>query len=211
MEILTESIKDYLVEIYDKDISEIGYADILHIESLTIDGRNEFNEKTPVSFKDIKLFKNLKYLEIRNTIITTSLLSILEDMTYLENLILRNCTIRKSVTTMNNLKKIIQLRVNNCKNFSFELINELNLNYLTIEDMQIQGFNILKNNHINVFDISRSKLKNANGLKKVNTDKLVIKRKEYNKYKKILDNTKYGLIIMADTGYYIEIDLNEKD
>ena len=207
MEILTESIKDYLVEKFDKGISEIGYADILHIESLTIDGKDEFNEKSPISFNDIKLFKNLKYLEIRNTLITTNLISILEDMPYLENLILRNCTIRKSVTTMNNLKKILQLRINNCKNFNFELINELNLLNLTIENMQVQGFNNLKNNHINSLDISIAKLKNANGLKKINIDKLVIKRKEYNKYKKILDNTKYDLIIMADKGFYIEIDL----
>jgi len=207
MEILTESIKDYLVEKFDKGISEIGYADILHIESLTIDGKDEFNEKSPISFNDIKLFKNLKYLEIRNTLITTNLISILEDMPYLENLILRNCTIRKSVTTMNNLKKILQLRINNCKNFNFELINELNLLNLTIENMQVQGFNNLKNNHINSLDISMAKLKNANGLKKINIDKLVIKRKEYNKYKKILDNTKYDLIIMADKGFYIEIDL----
>lgn len=207
MEILTESIKDYLVEKFDKGISEIGYADILHIESLTIDGKDEFNEKSPISFNDIKLFKNLKYLEIRNTLITTNLISILEDMPYLENLILRNCTIRKSVTTMNNLRKILQLRINNCKNFNFELINELNLLNLTIENMQVQGFNNLKNNHINSLDISMAKLKNANGLKKINIDKLVIKRKEYNKYKKILDNTKYDLIIMADKGFYIEIDL----
>lgn len=211
MEILTESIKDYLVEKFDKDISEIGYADILHIESLTIDGKDEFNEKSPVSFNDIKLFKNLKYLEIRNTLITTNLISILEDMPYLENLILRNCTIRKSVTTMNNLRKILQLRINNCKNFRFELINELNLLNLTIENMQIQGFNNLKNNHINSLDISMAKLKNGNGLKKINIDKLVIKRKEYNKYRKILDNAKYNLIIMADKGFYIEIDLTEKD
>ena len=211
MEILTESIKDYLIERFNKDVSEIGYADILHIESLTIDAKDEFNEKSPISFNDIKLFKNLKYLEIRNTLITTNLISILEDMPYLENLILRNCTIRKSVTTMNNLKKILQLRINNCKNFTFELINELNLVNLTIENMQIQGFNYLKNNHINSLDISMAKLKNGNGLKKINVDKLVIKKKEYNKYKKILDNTKYNLIIMADKGYYIEIDLNKKD
>ncbi|MBP3840495.1 MAG: hypothetical protein IK997_00045 [Bacilli bacterium] len=211
MEILTKSIKDYLVEKFDKDISEIGYADILHIDSLTIDGKDEFNEKSPVSFNDIKIFKNLKYLEIRNTLITTSLISLLEDMPYLENLILRNCTIRKSVTTMNNLKKILQLRVNNCKNFSFELINELNLCNLTIENMQVQGFNYLKNNHINSLDISMAKLKNGNGLKKINIDQLVIKRKEYNKYKKILNNAKYSIIIMADKGYYIEIDLTKKD
>lgn len=77
--------------------------------------------------------------------------------------------------------------------------------------MQVQGFNYLKNNHINSLDISMAKLKNGNGLKKINIDQLVIKRKEYNKYKKILNNAKYSIIIMADKGYYIEIDLTKKD
>lgn len=206
MKIITKSIEDYLTEKFDKGVDEIGYADVLHIESLTIDGKNDFNEKIPVSFNDIKIFKNLKYLEIRNTQITTKLLSILEDMNYLENLILRNCTIRKSIVSMNNLKGILQLRINNCKNFSLELINDLPLYNLTLEKMQIQGLNNLKKSHIEVLDINKAKLKNGNGLKKINISKLVIKRKEYNKYKKVLDNTKYNVVVMADDGFYIEVN-----
>jgi len=208
MEILTQSIKDYLIDRFDKSIDEIGYSDILEVESLTIDGKDENNERQSVSFSDLKLFKNLKYLEIRNTLLTTNLFNILEDLPYLENLLLRKCTIRKSVSTMNNLNNIVQLRINECKNFSFELINELTLASLTVENMQIQGFNLLKDNHINVLDISRAKFKNMNGIKKVSIDKLVIKNKDYTKYKKVLDNLKYELIIMADIGYYIKIKLD---
>lgn len=208
MEILTQSIKDYLIERFDKSIDEIGYSDILEVESLTIDGKDENNEKQSVSFSDLKLFKNLKYLEIRNTLLTTNLFNTLEDLPYLENLLLRKCTIRKSVSTMNNLKNIIQLRINDCKNFNFELINELNLANLTFENMQIQGFNLLKDNHINVLDISRAKFKNMNGIKKLSIDKLVIKNKDYTKYKKVLDNLKYELIVMADIGYYIKVKLD---
>ena len=208
MEILTQSIKDYLIDRFDKSINEIGYSDILEVESLTIDGKDENNERQSVSFSDLKLFKNLKYLEIRNTLLTTNLFNILEDLPYLENLLLRKCTIRKSVSTMNNLNNIVQLRINECKNFSFELINELTLASLTVENMQIQGFNLLKDNHINVLDISRAKFKNMNGIKKVSIDKLVIKNKDYTKYKKVLDNLKYELIIMADIGYYIKIKLD---
>lgn len=208
MEILTQSIKDYLIDRFDKSIDEIGYSDILEVESLTIDGKDENNERQSVSFSDLKLFKNLKYLEIRNTLLTTNLFNILEDLPYLENLLLRKCTIRQSVSTMNNLNNIVQLRINECKNFSFELINELTLASLTVENMQIQGFNLLKDNHINVLDISRAKFKNMNGIKKVSIDKLVIKNKDYTKYKKVLDNLKYELIIMADIGYYIKIKLD---
>ncbi len=208
MEILTQSIKDYLIERFDKSIDEIGYSDILEVESLTIDGKDENNEKQSVSFSDLKLFKNLKYLEIRNTLLTTNLFNTLEDLPYLENLLLRKCTIRKSVSTINNLKNIIQLRINDCKNFNFELINELNLANLTFENMQIQGFNLLKDNHINVLDISRAKFKNMNGIKKLSIDKLVIKNKDYTKYKKVLDNLKYELIVMADIGYYIKVKLD---
>ena len=60
MEILTQSIKDYLIDRFDKSINEIGYSDILEVESLTIDGKDENNERQSVSFSDLKLFKNLK-------------------------------------------------------------------------------------------------------------------------------------------------------
>ena len=80
MEIVTKSIQLFLKEVIKKAPSKIGYSDLLKIESITIDGKDENGNKQLIVFSELKMLKNLRYLEIRNVLITDYIIKILEDM-----------------------------------------------------------------------------------------------------------------------------------
>lgn len=200
MEILTESIKDLL---QDNNLKKIGYQDLLSIESLTIDGKDENKKKQKVVFSEIKNIKNLKYLELRNILVTDSLIKILENMDYLTNIIFKKCTFRKSISSLNNLKPLKQIRIENCKNFDYSYINKLNVESITISSNTIDNFTFIDDS-VKVLDISRAVVKKLKKLKSTKIDKLVISHNDFKKYKKELKNIKFELIVMAENGFYIE-------
>lgn len=205
MEIVTKSIKNYLKEVIKKSSNKIGYSDLLKVESITIDGKDENDNKQLVSFGEVKLLKNLRYLEIRNIMITDYIIKILEDMDYLENIIFKNCTFRKTITTMNNLKPLRQIRIENCKNFNLKYIDRIVLNTLNLKDFKISSLRSISKN-IEILDISRCIVSTNKNLDKLNIKKLIISHNDYLKYKNDLDKVKYEVVVMADLGYYIELD-----
>ena len=206
MEILTKSIQEFLVENLKRDIHKIGYQDLLLIEGISIDGENENKEKQKVNFSEVKLLKNIKYLEIRNMIISNYMIKILENMDYIENIIFRNCTFRTTISTMNNLKPLKQLRIENCKNFNFEYISKLKIKNLILSNIEINTLNTFKNNLVTTLDISRATTKKSLNLNLPIT-KLIISHKDYIRFQNKLKERLYELIVMADNGFYIEIEI----
>ena len=99
MEILTGSIQQFLVDVFSKNIEKVGYSDLLLVESLTIDGKSSDGKRQFICFDELKLFKNLKYLELRNMVISNYMIDILKEITYLQNIVFMNCTFRKSIIT----------------------------------------------------------------------------------------------------------------
>ena len=132
MEILTGSIQQFLVDVFSKNIEKVGYSDLLLVESLTIDGKSSDGKRQFICFDELKLFKNLKYLELRNMVISNYMIDILKEITYLQNIVFMNCTFRKSIITLNVLQSVNLIRVESCKNFRLDYINNININYLTI-------------------------------------------------------------------------------
>lgn len=206
MEIVTKSIKNYLKEVIKKSPSKIGYSDLLKIESITIDGKDENGNKQLIVFSEVKMLKNLRYLEIRNVLITDYIIKILEDMDYLENIIFKNCTFRKSITTMNNLKPLKQIRVENCKNFNLKYIDKISLNTLTLKDITMNSLqNVNKN--IEILNISDASIMSDRGIDKLKINKLIISHDAYMKYKKSIDRQSFEVVVMASSGYYIELEV----
>ena len=128
MEILTGSIQQFLVDAFSKNIEKVGYSDLLLVESLTIDGKSSDGKRQFICFDELKLFKNLKYLELRNMVISNYMIDILKEITYLQNIVFMNCTFRKSIITLNVLQSVNLIRVESCKNFRLDYIN--NINYI---------------------------------------------------------------------------------
>lgn len=206
MEIVTKSIKLYLKEVVKKTSSKIGYSDLLKVEGITIDGKDENGNKQLVSFGEVKLLKNLRYLEIRNILITDYIIKILEDMDYLENIIFKNCTFRKTITNMNNLKPLRQIRVENCKNFNLKYIDKIKLNTLTLKEVTINNFQSI-NKSVEILDISDANIISDKGIDKLKISKMIISHNNYNKYKKSIDKASYEVVVMASSGYYIELEV----
>ena len=138
MEILTGSIQQFLVDVFSKNIEKVGYSDLLLVESLTIDGKSSDGKRQFICFDELKLFKNLKYLELRNMVISNYMIDILKEITYLQNIVFMNCTFRKSIITLNVLQSVNLIRVESCKNFRLDYINNININYLTIAGSYIK-------------------------------------------------------------------------
>ena len=206
MEIVTKSIKNYLKEVIKKSPSKIGYSDLLKIESITIDGKDDNGNKQLIIFSEVKMLKNLRYLEIRNILITDYIIKILEDMNYLENIIFKNCTFRKTITTMNNLKPLRQIRIENCKNFNLKYIDKISLNTLTLKDITMNNLqNVNKN--IEILNISDASIMSDRGIDKLKINKLIISHDDYMKYKKSIDRQSFEVVVMASSGYYIELEV----
>lgn len=206
MEIVTKSINLFLKEVIKKSPSKIGYSDLLKVESITIDGKDENGNKQIIVFSELKMLKNLRYLEIRNVLITDYIIKILEDMNYLENIIFKNCTFRKTITTMNNLKPLKQIRVENCKNFNLKYIDRISLNTLTLKNITINNLQNI-NKSIEVLNISDANIVSDRGIDKLKINKLIISHDDYMKYKKNIDRQSFEVVVMASKGYYIELEV----
>ncbi len=87
--IKTESIKNLLEELFQKQCNDIKISDILLIHSLNVDSLDFDNNKIMVVFDEIKRFRNLRYLEICNINITDDVINTLLSLPYLESIIFR--------------------------------------------------------------------------------------------------------------------------
>ena len=193
MEILTSSIQQFLVDAFSKNIEKVGYSDLLLVESLTIDGKSSDGKRQFISFDELKLFKNLKYLELRNMVISNYMIDILKEITYLQ-----------SIVTLNVLQSVNLIRVESCKNFRLDYINNININYLTIAGSYIKTLLPLRGSHINVLDISREDFGDLINLDELDLQKIVIGHDAYLKYKDFFMKSKIQVIVMANDGFYIE-------
>ena len=211
MKIFTESISKYLEETFKKDSKDLLITDVLSILFISVNGEDDNNKKLRIDYKDLLLFKNLKYLEIADAVITNRTIDILSELDYLENIVFRNCTFNRQVKNLDKLKNIKSIRILNCKNFDVTYLKELdNLERLYISDKTLDNlshFNTLK---LEALDISECNLKNDLGLDKVHTNYLVLSGEQYNKFKEKILNLNMRIMIMADPsyGYYIEKWLN---
>ena len=211
MKIFTESISKYLEETFKKDSKDLLITDVLSILFISVNGLDDNNKKLKIDYKDLELFKNLKYLEIADANITNKTIDILSELEYLENVVFRNCTFNRQVKNLDKLKNIKSIRVLNCKNFDITYLKELdNLERLYISDKTLDNLNNFNTLKLEALDISECNLKNDLGLDKVHTNYLVLSGEQYNKFKEKILNLNMRIMIMADpsNGYYIEKWLN---
>lgn len=211
MKIFTESINKYLEETFKKESKDLLITDVLSILFISVNGLDDDNKKLKIDYKDLELFKNLRYLEIADANITNKTIDILSELDYLENVVFRNCTFNRQVKNLDKLKNIKSIRILNCKNFDISFLKELNnLERLYISDKtldNLSNFNTLK---LEALDISECNLKNDLGLDKVKTNYLVLSREQYDEFKENILNLNMRIMVMADprNGYYIEKWLN---
>lgn len=210
LEIKTESIQKFLCDIFKKNINDILISDLLLVESLTVDGEDFDGRKLNIYFQEIKEFKNLKYLEISNTLINNNIINILSKLSYLENVVFRNCTISKQIKDMNKLTNITNLRIDNCYNFDLSFIKNLsNIKRLSLSGIKKIDFSVFKY-QLYSLDISKCFLNDFENIDIINVNTLIISKREYELL--INKNLKYNyhIIVMADPsdGYYIEKWIN---
>lgn len=97
-------------------------SDLLRVEELVLDSRNFADELTQVDFEELKYFKGLKILSLNNLKITSNDISIISNLSYLEEIVFENCIFDDNIGELLNLN-IENLSLNNCK------INENNFIY----------------------------------------------------------------------------------
>ncbi len=210
LEIKTESIQKFLCDIFKKNINDILISDLLLVESLTVDGEDFDGRKLNIYFQEIKEFKNLKYLEISNTLINNNIINILSKLSYLENVVFRNCTFSKQIKDMDKLTNITNLRIDNCYNFDLSFIKNLsNIKRLSLSGIKKIDFSVVKY-QLYSLDISKCFLNDFENIDIINVNTLIISKREYELL--INKNLKYNyqIIVMADPsdGYYIEKWIN---
>lgn len=207
LEVKTVSINEFLYNTFHKDLSELLISDLLLVEALTIDGKSLEGKRQVISFQDLKNFKNLKYLEIANTLINNSILSILADMPYLENLIFRNCTFSKQVKNMNQLVRIRSLKIIDCNGFDLHFISALSqIQRIYLAGMKLNSFRKFRNMDLESLDVSYCSLRTLTGMKDFHTNHLIVNENQYQLIKKSKISVSFRLIVMADfrEGYYIK-------
>ncbi len=200
----------FLKDTFGKD-ENLLISDLLLVEYLTIDGKDFDNKKVKVSFEDLKVFKNLKYLEIANVTINNNIINILKDLNYLESIVFRNCKFGIGSKNLIKLSHVKNIRVISCEGFDISNINKMeNLERLYISNDNITSLEKLKNLNLESLDISSCNIKSDTGLNKINVNYLVISNDQYNKFKKSIDKLKMKIMVMGDPsmGYYIEKWIN---
>lgn len=207
LEITSVSIHDFLCDTFHKDLSKILISDSLLVESLTIDGKNLDGEKQVISFLDLKKFKNLRYLEIANTLISCSVLSILADSPYLETVIFRNCAFSKQVKSMNMLTSIKSLKIMDCDGFHLSFISGLSqIERIYLKGMRLSSFRKFEGMDLISLDISYCSLKSTIGIENFKTDHLIVNENQFQLLQKCKSLFFSKIVVMADfnEGYYIK-------
>ncbi|MCI8547921.1 MAG: hypothetical protein HFJ38_03420 [Bacilli bacterium] len=209
LQITTVSIKNFVQDIFKKEPQNLLISEQLLIESLSISGKDFNNNKQEICFQDLKEFQNLKYLEVANTLLTSSAISILSKITYLENLFIRNCTFSSRLNNIDKLTNIKSIRIYNCKGFNPSYLSTLkNLKRICLSKIEIKDINIFSELTLNSLDVSSSSIENWIGIDKLNINTLIINKKQYIKNEKEITKCKFKIIIIATDGYYIEKWIN---
>lgn len=195
------------MDVFDKGIQEILISDLLLVETLTIDGYDLDGNKQNISFQDLKNFKNLKYLEIANTFINSSVINILSHLLYLENIVFRNCSFSKKIKNMNKLRALRSVRIIECIDFDPLFISEMrSVKRLYLAGVSLYDFTVFQHLDLDSLDISYSQVKNINSIRQADVKNLIISHIQYEQFYADLDNLSFKIIVMADfeEGYYIE-------
>ncbi len=209
LQIITDSIKDFLVDAFSKKIDDILISDLLLVESLTIDGKDFDGKRQIISFQDLKQFKNLKYLEICNTLVTNNSINIISQIVCLENIIFRNCTFSKNVENLNKLTNIKSIKIYKCKKFNISYINKIiNIKRIYLSNILISDIKQFSSLNLISLDVSNCIVENFDGVNNLNIKNLVISKRQYFDYKNYFMKCNFKIMILSDIGYYIEKWLN---
>lgn len=209
LQIITNSIKRFLEDSFVKKIDDILISDLLLVESLTINGRNYDGERETISFQDLNNFKNLKYLEVANTLITNSAINIFAHCNYLEKIIFRNCTFSKQITSLEALTNIKGISIYKCKKFNISFIKDiLNIKRVFISGVSIPNVETFIGISLCSLDISGAIVTNFNHLEELSLNNLIISDEQYSSNKEKILECNYKIMIMASDGYYIKKWIN---
>lgn len=209
LQIITNSIKKFLEGVFFKEIDNILISDLLLVESLTINGRNYNGERETISFQDLKNFKNLKYLEVSNTLITNSAINIFAQCNYLEKIIFRNCTFSKQVTSLKVMKNIRAINIYKCKKFNVSFIKDLiNIKRVFISGVTISNLEVFMGIRLYSLDISDAIVSNFDYVEELSLNNLIISDEQYSSNKEKILECNYKVMVMASDGYYIEKWIN---
>ncbi len=210
MDIVTESIREFLKASFNKDPKDLLISDALLVEFITLDGMDYEGHTVDTSFNDLRYFKNLKYLEVCNTMISNASINILSSFDRLESVVFRNCTFSKSIRNFNKLTNIKCIRIINPKNFSLNYISNLNnLKRVYVSSCFIPSLKPINKLILDALDISNTKL-GSDSFKYINTKYLVISKDEYLKYENSILKLNCKVMVMGDKtcGYFIEKWIN---
>ncbi len=210
MDIVTNSIREYLISSFNKDPKDLLISDALLVEFITLDGMDYDGHTCDTSFNDLKYFKNLKYLEVSDTMVSNAAIDIISSFARLESVVFRNCTFSKNIKDFNKLTNIKCIRIINPKNFDLNYISKLNnLKRIYVSNSNIPSLRPISNLDLDALDISSTKL-GKDTFKFINTKYLVVSMDEFDKYKDSILKLKCKIMVMGDPryGYYIEKWIN---
>lgn len=112
--------------------------DLKDIDDIILNGKKMNGDINKVDFNELKLFPNLKKIEIKNLNINKSDIENINNLKYID---LRNCTIE----SIENLKDIENMTINNSTIMDFNNITKLSkLKTLELINIDIDDFKFLK-------------------------------------------------------------------
>lgn len=205
MVIKTESIKCLLEDTFNKSSDDIKISDILLVQSLTIDSLNYDNKKVPLFLEEIKLFKNLRYLEVCNVCVDNEFINMLLYLPFVENVIFRNCDFSSKLSVIDSDIKLKRIMIDSCCGFKFAYFNNLTtLKSITVKNSNFSSFNGLRKIRLNYLEIIGNCFITRFSLSYLNVDKFVVSSNIYSKYKKMFAKVSSSVIVYSDDGFYIK-------
>ena len=115
----------YLEMILKKSIKEFTKEDFESIKNINIDLKSDLDQDKQLSIEDLtKLLPNLSNITINNAFINNKMINKFEKLN-IEALELKNCGIELE-TTLKDLDKLQELKINNCDMLNFDILKDLN-------------------------------------------------------------------------------------
>ena len=184
-DIKSEDFKDLICIELDKDlIEDVSDEDLNQIEDFTLNRYNISGELSDINLQDIQSLKNLKSLTVNSFDINNDIISIINNMPYLELVQFSSCNFKTNLSISPKIKNLIvdspnsfnESIINN--NESIRIINhnfDLRkiVNYTNIKDLYLQNCNIanieMLNNYtsLELLNIDGSKISNEEFLKQL--------------------------------------------
>ena len=111
--------------ILKKSIKEFTKEDFESIKNINIDLKSDLDQDKQLSIEDLtKLLPNLSNITINNAFINNKMINKFEKLN-IEALELKNCGIELE-TTLKDLDKLQELKINNCDMLNFDILKDLN-------------------------------------------------------------------------------------